>query len=233
MGAAQRLTQFEWYDARIKPQRVVTATDAAAPTEYTPLEYVRACTRFDEAAEAGDKRPTLVYFHWPHEHPLHGETTKTLCTQALNDETAARWGMLFRCVQVDMAASDARLTALLGADGKPSLVVLDEQTQVVARLTDVATPGKMQKALKEALQKFPERWKQVQKEVAAQAKTLADAKRLAKGERTEDALGLLNLVRTSSVRVGEAFDDAVALAADLEQRLAREKAKADAKQQGR
>ena len=224
-----RLTHFEWFDARVKPQRVVTPADGETVKEYTPLEYVRACARMDDAATEGDKRPTLVYFHWPHEHPLYGDTTKTLCTKALDDETAARWGMLFRCVQVDMATSDAKLTTLLGADGKPSLVVLDEQTQVVARLTDVGTPAKMQKALKEALQKFPERWKQVQKEMTSQAKTLADAKRVAKGEHPEDALGLLNLVRTSNVRVGDAFDEAVRMGYDLEERVAREKAKEDAK----
>src|SRR5687767_3801783 len=126
-GSTQRLTTFEWYEARVKPQQTVTPADGSAPKELTPLEYVRACIRMDEAEAAADKRPTLVYFHWPHEHPVYGDLTKDICTKALDDETASRWGMLFRCVQVDMGASDLKLVKLLGAEGKPSIVVLDEQ----------------------------------------------------------------------------------------------------------
>jgi hypothetical protein len=232
-GGAQRMTWFEWYEAKVGPQRAVTPKDGETLKELTPLEHVRACLRMDEAETAADKRPTLVYFHFPHEHPVHGEATKNMCSKVLDDETAARWGHLFRCVQVDMAASDARLVQLLGADGKPGIVVLDEKTQVVARIPPLVSATKMHKALKEAIQKFPERWKGVQKDVADQTKTLAEAKRALKADDLTDALAHVDRIRTSDVRIGEAYEEALFLGFDLEQRIARAKEKEAGKERGK
>lgn len=225
-GSAQRLTWFEWYEAKVGPQRTVTPADGAAPRELTPLEHVRACLRMDEAQADGDERPTLVYFHWPHEHPLHGALVKDMCAKALEGESAARWGRLFRCVQVDMAASDARLVELLGGEGKPGLVVLDAQTQVVARVAATSSSAKLEKGLKDAIQKFPERWKRIQADVADQAKRLEAAKRMAKDDRLAEALSELQRINMSNVRIGEAYDEAATLLPALTERLAREQAAA-------
>jgi hypothetical protein len=224
-GGGQRTTHFEWFEAKVDPQRAITPKDGEKVKELTPLEHVRACVRMDEALEAGDKRPTLVYFHFPHEHAVHGPTTLTMCSKVLDDETSARWGRLFRCVQVDMGASDARLVQLLGADGKPGMVVLDDQTQVVARIPALVSAAKMHKALKDAIQKFPERWKSIQKDVADHAKTLAEAKKAFKADDYADALALVDKIRQSDVRIGEAYEEALFFGYDVEQRLAREKEK--------
>lgn len=206
------------------PQRAVTPAEGQAAPELTPLQHVRLCLRMDEAQSDGDKRPTLVYFHWPHEHPVHGEAVKDMCTKALDDETAARWGRLFRCVQIDMAASDARLLTLLGADGKPGMVALDADAQVVARIPVLASSTRLVKALKDTIQKFPERWKRVQADVADQEKRLESAKRLAKADRLAEAVSEVESICRSPVRVGEAFDEASTLLIDLQGRLERERA---------
>jgi hypothetical protein len=224
-GSAQRMTWVEWYEAKVGPQREVTPTDGETVKELTPIEHVRACLLMDQAKYSFDKRPTLVYFHYPHDHRVHGEATKDMCSKALDDETVARWGMLFRCVQVDMAASDVRLVQLLGAEGKPGVVVLDEQTQVVAHIPPQTNPKRLQKALKDAIQKFPEQWKSIQKEVADQTKLLADAKKAAKVDDLTGALALVNRIRVSNVRIGEAFEESLHLGVELEQKIARAEAK--------
>jgi hypothetical protein len=224
-GNTQRTTHFEWFEAKVEPQRAITPKEGETVKELTPLDHVRACLRMDEAQTAGDKRPTLVYFHFPHEHAVHGAATEAMCSKVLDDEHSARWGRLFRCVQVDMGASDARLVQLLGADGKPGIVVLDEQTQVVARIPPLGSATKMHKALKDAILKFPERWKTIQKDVADQAKTLAQAKKAFKADDYADAVALLNSIRTSDVRIGEAYEEALFLGYDAEERLARQREK--------
>ena len=224
-GSTQRSTHFEWFEAKVGPQRAITPKDGEQVKELTPIEHVRACLRIDEAQAAADKRPTLVYFHFPHEHAVHGAATLTMCSKVLDDEMSARWGRLFRCVQVDMAASDARLLELLGADGKPSIVVLDEKTEVVVRIPPLVSAAKMHKALKDAIQKFPERWKSIQKDVADQAKTLAEAKKAFKADDYEDALALLDKIRMSDIRIGEAYEESLLLGYETEQRIARAKEK--------
>jgi Skp family chaperone for outer membrane proteins len=216
------MTWFEWYEAKVDPQRAITPKEGETVKERTPLEHVQACLRMDAAKSAGDKRPTLVYFHFPHEHPVHGKATEDMCSKALDDETAARWGRLFRCVQVDMAASDARLVQLLGAERKPGIVVLDDETQVVARIPPLTSSSKLQKALQEAIRKFPERWKSIQKDVADQAKTLAEAKKAMKADDYKDAQALVEKVRQSQVRIGEAYEESLTMGRNLEERIARE-----------
>src|SRR5688572_29353413 len=74
-GGMQRSTHFEWFEAKVGPQRAITPKDGEQVKELTPIEHVRACLRIDEAQAAADKRPTLVYFHFPHEHAVHGAAT--------------------------------------------------------------------------------------------------------------------------------------------------------------
>lgn len=219
-----RTSAFEWYEAKVGPQRTVTPGEGEVVRELTPLEHVKACLRMDEAQARGDARPTLAYFHWPHEHPVHGRTTEDVCKKVLDDEHAARWGLLYRCVQVDMGASDERLIELLGRVDKPGLFVLDAQAQVVSRIPAVNTPAKLQKALKDAYARFPELQHRLDKELADQDKLLAQAKKLAKDDDLDGALALLSKIRTSKVRVGAAYDEALRAGYDLEQRREREKA---------
>jgi len=224
-----RTTYIGWYEAKVGPQRTVTPADGEAVKELTPLEHVKACLRMDEALAEGDKRPTLVYFHWPHEHATHGEATLHLCAKVLDDEVTARWGTLFRCVQVDMGASDARLIELLGQVDRPSILVLDAEAKVVAKIQGVTSAAKMQKALKEAYLRFPEDWKRVQKEIADQRELLEEAKALAKDDDYLGALTLVDKIRTSRVRVGEPFEESLFVGHDYEQR----KQQADARERER
>ncbi len=188
---------------------------------------MRHCLGFDVASQANDERSTLVYFHWPHEHPVHGKTVAALCGRVLDDEQSARWGRLFRCVQVDMSQSDARLVQILGDVDKPTFLVLAKDTSLVARIpaASVATPGKFVAALQAAHAKFPDEAKRIEKEVADQDRTLAKARAAAKADRLEDALSRYDEIRASIVRIGPNWDRAVQEAGDLEKRIERERAK--------
>src|SRR5207247_7038612 len=145
---------FEWLESKIDRIKVVTSDDGkSGPVD--PVEHIKHCLAMDDAALQGDVRPTLVYFHWPHEDPVAGKASEKLCTKVLDDEAVARWGQLFRCVQVDMSCSDPNLVALLEAGDQPSLVVVDADAKVIARVAAAATPVKMAKALEDAHAKIP------------------------------------------------------------------------------
>lgn len=221
-----RLTFFDWTEATLDPLRVLTSSDGGpAPEALTPKEHVRRALGIDVADASGDLRPTLVYFHWPHDDPLCGKTSDTLCRKTLNAEGVARWGLLFRCVQVDMAASDPKLTALLGAGKQPSFVVVDKDASVVARIAAVPSSSKMEKALESALQKLPDAWKRLQGALAEQEKALALAKAKVKADKAAEAKPLLDPIRYSEIRVGPHFDAAMALAREVEARMDRDQLK--------
>ena len=87
-----RRTWFEWTEAKVDRLRTTTSTDPKA-TDAKPLspeEHVRHCLGMDEAALRADPRPTLVYFHWPHEDPVDGKRFATLCLKVLDDEQVER-----------------------------------------------------------------------------------------------------------------------------------------------
>src|SRR5438067_8042679 len=81
-----RITWFEWTDSKIDRIKVVTSDDGKAAA-LSPAEHIKHCLGIDEAVASNDVRPTLVYFHWPHEDPLAGKATEHLCTKVLDDET--------------------------------------------------------------------------------------------------------------------------------------------------
>jgi hypothetical protein len=218
-----RSTWFDWTDAKIDRIRATTPGDAAGASstpakETTPLEHVRHCLGLDEAK--GDERPTLVYFHWPHDDPRNGKTSDLLCGRVLDDEDSARWGWLFRCVQVDMAKSDPRLVALLGAGDKPSFAFVDREGAVVARLPAVTTPQKFQRGAKDALAKLPAYEKTVQKALADLDASLAQARAAVEEGRLADAKPLYDRLRWTKVRIGPQYDLAVREGWDVDQRLA-------------
>ena len=56
---------------------------------------------------------------------------------------------------------------------------------------------------------------------ADQAKTLAEAKKAAKADDFNDALVLVDKVRRSNLRIGDAYEESLALGTDIEDRMSR------------
>ena len=222
-----RLSFFEWTEAKVLLIRSTTPADgdATATKELTPADHIRHSLKMDAAEAAGDKRPTLVYFHWPHQDPVNGKQVETICTKALNCEQTARWGLLFRCVQVDMSSSDPRLVKLLEAGDKPSFVVVDKDAKVVARFPGLTSSDKIAKALEAALAKFPDDAKKLKDALAEQDTLLEKAHAAFKADKYEEAKGFYDKIRVSNVRVGPQFDKALIDGTDIDQRIEREKAK--------
>lgn len=137
----------------------------------------------------------------------------------------ARWGMLFRGVQLDMAKSDPKLLALLEAGDKPSFVIVDADAKVVARIPPVATSAKLQKALEEAAGRLPDVTARVKEALEQQAKAMAEAKTLLKADKLTEALAKIDEVRFSQVRVGPFFDKAQQDGLDLQARISRDATK--------
>lgn len=220
------MSYFSWLETKIGTQHVVTTGDDGKPVEnVTPAEHVRRCLEIPDAILGGDLRPTLVYFHWPHDDTANGKLSDVLCDKTLVDETAARWGMLFRCVQIDMATSDKRLLEVLEAGDKPSFVIVDKDAKVIAHIPALPSSQKFASALEQAVAKIPDVAKLVKDAIDAQAKAMAEVKVLVKADKYEDALSKLNEVRYSTVRVGPLFDKAQLDGEDVAARLERQRTK--------
>jgi hypothetical protein len=170
-----------------------------------------------------------VYFHWPHEDGKAGKASEHLCTKVLNDESVARWALLFRCVQVDMAKSDASLVKLLEAGDQPQFFVIptsaDEDAHVIARIAAPPTSMKMAQALEDAIGRVPDAAKRLKSDLAEQDRLLAEGKAALKAGKPKDALAAYDRVRMSTVRVGPQFERAIDWGYDVEQRIARDGAK--------
>ncbi len=206
--------------------RTTTSVDPKAPeaAPLSPEEHVRHCLGMDEASARGDQRPTLVYFHWPHEDPVDGKRFATLCQKVLDDEQVARWGRLFRCVQVDMSSSDPRMLAILGAGDKPVFAVYGaETTKPLLSIPAQPGPAKMAKALEDAIGRIPAAKQRLDETLAAHERSMAEAKALLKQDKLAEALAAYDRVRLSDVRVTPLFDKASLEAGALEQRIARER----------
>lgn len=221
VGAAPRLTFFEWKEVVVTPMKVVTPEHGSTEEPMTAEKHLREVLGMDAAKRKGDERPVLLYFHWPHEHARHGKLTTTLCEQTLDDEVAARWGLLFRLVQIDMGESDAEMAKELGCKGKPGFAALDDSMEVKATFRGVKSSAKVRKALEAALKKFPAYWKSVKKRITEQGKNLEEAKRLEKRDEFVKALKLVDEVRFSKLRVGPHFDKAQSYGQMLAQKAER------------
>jgi hypothetical protein len=224
-GALPRMTWFDWKDAKVGKLRATTSGDEASKP-VTTLDHVRHCLGIDEAEKAGDRRPTLVFFHWPHEDGQKDAQAKgsaELCQRVLNDEASARWALLFRCVQVDMSASDPELVTALGAGDQPSFVVCGSDTKAVAKIPALGSASKWVKAAQDAFGKFPEAKKSLERTLAEQTKALEKARAAMKADKLEEALAAYDSVRNSDVRVGPQFDRACVDAFELEQKIRRKK----------
>lgn len=220
-----RSTGFDWREVDVTAFTAVTGEgEATAPK--TALEHVRRALGVEAADVASDPRPTLVFFHWQHDGdpariPAEAKESARICAKVLDDETAARWGLLFRCVQVDPSESDRRVLAALGADGKPGMVVLDPKTLAPVHRwsdADLSSSARFVHACQAALAKFPAAQAALDAALAAQGKTLAQARAHAKAGRVDEALDAYGSL-LGRVRVGPAYDPAL-----LESTTLREKA---------
>ena len=214
------MTHFKWTEVRIGAIQALTG-EGTKP--ITPEEHIKKALGFDQAATRGDDRPTLVYFHWPHEHSVHGKLTTTICERTLNEEELARWGKLFRCVQIDMGDTEEEFAAMIGVGDGPSFVALDKDAKVVAQIKAEKSSTKLRKGLEKAFAKFPDYKKRVKREMANHRKWMAQAKKLEKKDEFEDALELIDKIRFGDIRIGSEYDKAVAygmrLAKKIEQDL--------------
>ena len=219
-----RLTYFKWTEAVIgKIQAVTPKEGEEAPGVITDEQHIKKALGYDRAALAKDKRPVLIYFHWPHEHKQHGKLTETICTKVLNDEHAARWSKLFRCVQIDMGQTETKFSEMIGDVGKPAFVTLDDELEVVSRIEATKSGSKLRKAMEAAFNKFPAARKELKKRLAQQKKDLAKAKKLEKAKEYEEAMELVDAIRFGELRVGKDWDKAYAygmkLALKVEQEM--------------
>ena len=219
-GSTPRFTFFQWADVCISPVKIVTpAPGEEAPPVVSAEEHIKRSLGFGKARALGDDRPLLVHFHWPHDDAIHGKLQLTLCGKALDDETLARWGLLFRCVQVDVATSDKKLTSKIGMGEKPGFAILDHELAVITRIKATKSPTKIRKALEKALRKFPAYRKKIKAELKQHKAWLVDAKQLEKAGELQNALDLVNEIRCGDLRIGKDFDKACTYGALLEKKI--------------
>jgi hypothetical protein len=197
-----RMTWFKWTEVGIgRIQAITPAEGEAAAKPLTDQDHLKKVLQYDVAKARGDKRPVLVYFHWPHDHKVHGKLSTTVCSRTLDDEMAARWSQLFRCVQVDMGNTVEKYANLIGNTGQPLFVALDDDLKVVDSIPVTKSGSKLRKSLEGTFKKFPKAVKQLKKTSAEHRKLIAEAKKLEKQKRLEDAVAAINKVRFSKVRV--------------------------------
>ena len=197
--------------------------DAGKPAEKPaePAQVIRGL----ELPRGGEK-PILVYFHWPHEDGDRGKRVVKFCGGPLDDEAFVRVTPLFHCIEVNTRDSEEKLVDEAKVRVTPTLALCRPDGSVVWRTEDTGISGKaLAETLKKTLRtRFPDEWKKVEEEVAAQKKAMAEAKALLAANKTEEATGLLNTVVDSDVR----FTDEWALAVKVlreEQKKAEEKEK--------
>lgn len=215
--SAIRRTEHHWTYVALKAPKVVTGIAGERPlTKQRHLEQVLGC----EAARAsGDRRPVLLYFHWPHADPVHGKRTTDTCTRVLEEEQVARWALFFRPVRIEMEQSDADLAGTLGVGKGPSFVVLAPDLSIRARFEAPRSSAKLVKALRDALHQRPEFAKRLAGDIAAQKKQLEAAKALEKEGRLKHALWLAKRIQSSQIRVAPVWDQADGYVRQLEAKI--------------
>lgn len=169
-----------------------------------------------------DPKPTLLYFHYPHEDDEEakspvGKLTKKQCGD-LDDEKVARWAQLYHCVEVDMASSQAKLLERFGAGDKPSFAIITRDLEVVAQ-SAVTTKKGFISLLEKSLPKFEDFWKVVNERLEEQKTALETAKKLVAANDLKAALDQYHVIRTSDLRIGKWWDGAVEEAQKLEKKL--------------
>lgn len=245
------LLQVRWYPSILRVRTATVADEPAsegeAPTEPAPEAKPAPESKSGEKPAAdkpekaeepalvirglslprdGDK-PLLVYFHWPHEDGDKGKRVVKFCGGPLDDEAFVRVTPLFRCIEVNTRDSEERLVDEAKVRVTPTLALCRPDGSVVWRTEDTGISGK---ALAETLKKqlrtrFPEDWKKVEAEVAAQKKSIDEAKALLASGKTEDAMVSLNAVVDSDVRFTDEWAQAVKVLREEQKKADEAKAK--------
>jgi len=174
----------------------------------------------------GDARPILVYFHFAHDGPEVSAEGKESARQCplLKEEMLERWEVLFRLFEVDVDPSDRRTAERFGLGKGASFALLDADLRVVARSEEFETVRDATEYFRKTLpSKFPEFWADVEKEIAAQEKAAAEARKLAKKDKFAEAIALLAPVKKSQIRIADSWEPTYRESRLLEERLAREK----------
>lgn len=209
VGAMPRLTYFQWSEVTIGRIQAVTPVEGEEAAEpISDKDHLKTILGYDAAKARGDTRPVLVYFHWPHDHKVHGKLSTTVCSRTLDDEMAARWSKLFRCVQVDMGTSLEKYTQMIGDKGSPHFVALDDDLEVVGEIEVTKSGSKLRKALESTLKKFPAAVKALKRAERDHKKAIAEAKKLEKQKQYEEAVRVIDKVRFGDVRVTKSWEKA-------------------------
>lgn len=218
-----RITFFEWKEVKLGKRKIYTGDDA--PETLSKEEHLRRLLGITKplASSKQAPMPTLVYFHWPHEHPKHGELTTTLCERTLDNEHAARVGLLFHCVQVDMGASESDLAEMIGCTGKPGFALLDHDLDVVMTIRPHKSSSKLAKDLEKGVKRFRAYYKAIKALERKQKKDFEAAKKLAKKDDYTAALKLIDGIRYSKLRTTRLFDEAQSYGQLLAQKAERER----------
>ncbi|MDA1194680.1 MAG: hypothetical protein O2894_05805 [Planctomycetota bacterium] len=218
-----RLTYFEWAEVRIGRIQAVTPVEGEqAPEPITAEQHIKQALQFDRAAARGDDRPVLVYFHWAHDDKVHGKLSTTVCERTLDDEMAARWSKLFRCVQVDMTETLPEYAERIGSKGEPLFVTLDSDLKVVAEIPVTKSGSKLRKAIEDAAKDFPAVVKRLKTVSAEHRELMAEAKKLEKEKDYEEAVKVIDKVRFGDVRVTSEWEKAYAYGMMLADKAERE-----------
>ena len=219
-GGEQRETWITWFEAKLELAKAITPKEGEKTEKVSETERIRRAFGMSE----WDPRPTLLYFHYPHDEEdldkkdAHGKATLSQCKK-LDDEKIARWSNLYHCVEVDMSSSETKLLERFGASEGPSFAIVNRDLEVIATSKPC---GKKQfvSLLKSTLPKFKEYWKEVQTRLAEQKQAVKEAKALEKKKELERALTRYQEVRGSDLRIGKWYDDAVKDAQRLERKIA-------------
>ena len=205
------MSSITWHEVRLTAAPVVTPKEGAAGSAVPPTDgddHLKKLLRVHRM----DPRPTLLYFHYPHEDVekpgASGKASRKLC-RMLAEEAFARWGLLVRCFEVDAENSDAKVLERLGVGEGPSFAIVDENLAVVAKSGSFVNAKTAAAFVRDAVTaKFQEYWKAVSARVEEQRKLVAEARALAKQKKFDEALTRYDTVVWSDLRIGDFFDDA-------------------------
>lgn len=218
-GVELRHTWINWLQANLEKAKVVTPKEGETVEQLTDEQRMRKAFQIPE----WDDRPTLLYFHYPHETEEQAATESGLAAKKqckeLDDEDAARWSTLVHCVEVDMSSSHRKLLEKYGAGDAPSFALLTHELTIVATTPATDTKGFV-KFLKSSLPQVKEYWEHVQDRIDRQKDKIAEAKKLAKKDR-EKALVRYREVLDDGVRIVKTWDTAASEVARLEQQIQR------------
>jgi len=198
--------------------KAITLKDGEEAETVSETERIRRAFGMTE----WDPRPTLLYFHFPHEDDgqkrlVAGKETLKQCRE-LDDGKVARWSNLMNGVEVDVTDSAKELIKRFGVEDKPCFAIIDRDLNVIA--TSKATSRKNFIAfVKKALPKFEAYWQTIEERLTDQKQSLEEARAFVKKKDLRRALNRYQDVRTSDLRIADFWDDARKEADKLEKKI--------------